>query len=505
MIASSPYEVSFDAPDVMVYLAAAGAGKTTALMRELALMLREYRPDEIAFVTFTRKGVANARERALSENPGLTAEALVYVRTLHALCFRELELKYTQILTREHVARFNRLLGFNISFAPLYDTQNEDDRLLARYDAVRNGATVEYLQRDDYSEERYLRLINAYEHYKETWGLVDFHDCLLRFKERGQPVHVKAAFIDEAQDLTQLQWEVCRIAFSECERIRIGGDDYQSIFQYLGASPHPLIALAQKHPTVKLEKSYRLPKRVYDLSRVLTDGLREKIEKDYVPVKSEEGFVQFRKDRYTMAQTIALDIAKHGASPYRWFFLFRNNCFIDELIPHLEEARVPYHTAGGFVIPKAELSRIARYRRYQSGGGDPAARDAFCLKYGIKDLRRPFTESRLIPSERRFVYAQYVGKYGVDALVTMEAAEPAVFLSTPHKVKGGEADYVVVCMDCTQKVQDNAVNNPDEELRVLYVACTRARHGLYLLHSESNERLDSILSLMMMRMGGIAE
>jgi superfamily I DNA/RNA helicase len=70
-----------------------------------------------------------------------------------------------------------------------------------------------------------------------------------------------------------------------------------------------------------------------------------------------------------------------------------------------------------------------------------------------------------------------------------------VFASTPHRVKGGEADFAVVFLDCTRLVSENVLVNLDEELRVLYVACTRARHGLYLVPSMGRYGLDNIIEL----------
>jgi len=63
------YDATFATDDVVVYLAAAGAGKTHAMMEEMAELLKVYRPDEIAFVTFTRKGVLNGIERAIKADP----------------------------------------------------------------------------------------------------------------------------------------------------------------------------------------------------------------------------------------------------------------------------------------------------------------------------------------------------------------------------------------------------------------------------------------------------
>jgi superfamily I DNA/RNA helicase len=94
-----------------------------------------------------------------------------------------------------------------------------------------------------------------------------------------------------------------------------------------------------------------------------------------------------------------------------------------------------------------------------------------------------------------------VQQYGLERLREMASAEPVVFVSTPHRVKGGEADYVAVILDCTRKVQANITRNIDEELRVLYVSCTRTRRGLYLVHSRSYSGLDRILDMVAQRTG----
>jgi superfamily I DNA/RNA helicase len=99
--------ITFAAEDVVVYLAGAGAGKTSALANEMTELLKQYRPDEIAFVTFTRKGVANGLERVLRANPAFTLDDFPYFRTLHALCFRALGLKHKSILARKHINMLN--------------------------------------------------------------------------------------------------------------------------------------------------------------------------------------------------------------------------------------------------------------------------------------------------------------------------------------------------------------------------------------------------------------
>jgi superfamily I DNA/RNA helicase len=492
----TPETIKFAAKDVKVYLAAAGAGNTTALMDEMTQLLATYRPDEIAFVTFTRKGVTNGIERALQSNPHLSVDDLIHFKTLHALCFRELGLKHTSILERADMEYFNRLLGFKVHLREAFEDQTEDDKLLTRYDALRSGSTKGAFVHGAYDEERYTRLTRAYEIFKQENNLVDFYDCLLKFRDAGKPVAVKVAFIDEAQDLTMLQWEVCQIAFSQCERVVISGDDFQSLFTYAGASPRTLVSLARRYNTIKLEKSYRISKSVYRFSRGITDLIEDKIEKDFVPAKDVEGFVKEITDRSVLARIIHTDLRKNGLSYYRWYLLFRNNCFIGEMCDLLEQYYVPYHTAKGFCLDIRYLRKIKRYFNFRKEGfSTKDAFDKFCKDNNIANINADFTESDVVPSERRFIYEAYIQEYGIDDLIEMAEKEPFLLLSTTHRVKGGEADNVAVFLDCTQKVSENALVNMDEELRVLYVACTRARTGLYLLGSKSPYGLDNIVQL----------
>jgi superfamily I DNA/RNA helicase len=491
---ANPEDIKFAADDVTVYLAAAGAGKTSALMDEMTEFLKVYRPDETAFVTFTRKGVANGIERALQANPQIAADDLAHFKTLHALCFRELGLEHDSIIKRSHMEAFNEALRFSVSLREAFEKQTDDDKLLSRYDAMRNGSAKGVFIHSQYDETRYAQLVRAYEAFKKKHALVDFHDCLLKFRERNRPVNVKVAFIDEAQDLTPLQWEVCRIAFSLAEKVRIAGDDFQSLFTYAGASPRTLISLSRRYRTVKLEASYRLPKAVYGFAKGITRMITDKVDKDFKPVKDAEGFVEEVADRNLLLRRIKKDMEDNGLLPYRWYLLLRNNCFIDGTADLLTQYGIPYHTARGFCIPEKDLVKLRRFYNYRKQGfGSRESFEKFCKEHNIKDINGDFTESDLIPSEKRFRHFNYVQKFGVEALAEMANREPFLLLSTTHRVKGGEADFVVTFLDCTRSVAQNAMVNIDEELRALYVACTRAKAGLFLVSGRSEYSLDKVI------------
>jgi superfamily I DNA/RNA helicase len=378
-----------------------------------------------------------------------------------------------------------------------YEELTDDDKLLTRYDVIRAGSVKgAFIYKESYDVERYNILTKRYERFKKEKQLVDFHDCLLQFRDAGKPVNVKAAFIDEAQDLTLLQWEVCQIAFSTCEKIRIAGDDYQSLFTYAGASPRTLVCLAKKYRVVKLEVSYRLPAAVYRFTKGITRIISDKIDKDFKPSKDMEGFVEEIADRNMLVRRIRKDLNEHGWQPYRWYLLFRNNCFIAEIAALLEQFTIPYHTAEDFCLNRRGVAKIKRYYNFRKHGfGSKDGFEKFCADNKIKNINDDFTESELIPSEKRYVYFDYVQKYGIEELDDMSRREPFIQLSTTHRVKGGEADYVAVFLDCTKRVAENEQINIDEELRVLYVACTRARIGLYLVQKSDRYGLGNVVDL----------
>jgi superfamily I DNA/RNA helicase len=235
---------------------------------------------------------------------------------------------------------------------------------------------------------------------------------------------------------------------------------------------------------------------VYRFAKGITQIIEDKVDKDYKPAKDVEGFVEEIVDRNMLVRHIQKDLNKNGYQPYRWYLLFRNNCFLDEVIRLLEQLIIPYHTVKGFCLEERDIAKMKRYYNFRKQGfGSKDSFEKFCSEYNIKDIQDDFIESELIPSERRFVYLDYVRKYGIDELDDMSRKEPLVLLSTPHHVKGGEADFVAVFLDCTKQVAENAQCSVDEELRVLYVACTRARTGLYLVQKSGRYGLDNMVDL----------
>ena len=54
---------------------------------------------------------------------------------------------------------------------------------------------------------------------------------------------------------------------------------------------------------------------------------------------------------------------------------------------------------------------------------------------------------------------------------------------------------MAVMLDTTRKTKNNVFNDIDEELRILYVAVTRAKENLFLIDSQNGEGYDAILNV----------
>jgi DNA helicase-2/ATP-dependent DNA helicase PcrA len=158
-----------------------------------------------------------------------------YFRTIHSLAFRALGLSKYDVINRAHYKEFSHVMG--MSFVGYYteDFINNDDRYLF-YESLRKNnkkAAEKIFESLNYQNIR--RVEHNYTRYKKHVGIKDFDDMIIDFITRGESIPVEIAIIDEAQDLTSLQWEFCRLAFRDCKRIYIAGDDDQAIYEWSGA------------------------------------------------------------------------------------------------------------------------------------------------------------------------------------------------------------------------------------------------------------------------------
>jgi hypothetical protein len=320
--------------------------------------------------------------------------------------------------------------------------------------------------------------------YKSTMGLVDFTDMLQRFVAHGSDVGVKVVVIDEAQDLTPIQWRVVERAFSGAERMYIAGDDDQAIYEWSGADVKRFLHLGE-HEREVLPHSYRLPKKIFDVATKLSRRLKQRYEKKF-SARDEEGRV---------ARCGSLDQVEWSL-PGTWLLLTRNVCFIPLLREACVEQGIPYTWRGGRVsVDPEDVRVILEYERLRKSAknvtDEKTAEKISEYLSGTKPKLKvgAYPLTGLVSSDPGIWHEAMTGltadkrAYYVSILRSGRkfTGDSVVHVDTIHGVKGGEADNVVLMTDLTRATEENLHRSPDSETRVFYVGATRARKNLFIV------------------------
>ena len=374
----------FKTGDVVTYLAGAGCGKTTSLMKELAEMLKVYRPDEIAFVSFSRKASAEVRNRAELLGMEYSPDSFPYFKTIHALCYmlNDYSEKGKKIISKEDTEIFAKVTNLSFSIHERLEgnqKRSASGQLFFDLYALERATGQPPDYRLVFPRLRYEEFKELYELFKEKARVIDYHDCLTDFLKDGEAIKkVKVAFIDEAQDLTKQQWEVCFKAFSAAKHIRIAGDDWQSIFAFQGASPQMFIDVAQTGQIVKLEESYRLPKAVATLADRIVQTIEHKIDKHCLTSKKEEGeIVTFTEFEYLIPVI-------ERESTDSWYLLLRLNFQVQRIAEILKDNLILFHYSDSFCLPEKYLLQLKNYYKWSSELDSPSDDLSFCRKNWIQ-------------------------------------------------------------------------------------------------------------------------
>jgi len=219
--------------DVRITFGPPGTGKTTDLMNTINQEIEDGTdPRRIAFVSFTRKAANEAIERA-TERFNFSTHDLDNFRTLHSMAYRHLGLGRNDVMGKQHWNELGGVLGVEFSgYANVEEGlptgSKKGDLMLQILSLARNRRITlkdQFLALNvdlDWNElQLFQGTLIAYKREKLLW---DFTDMLERFHYECNPINVDVALIDEAQDLSKVQWMMAKHAFKNVKRVRISGD-----------------------------------------------------------------------------------------------------------------------------------------------------------------------------------------------------------------------------------------------------------------------------------------
>ena len=497
-----------------IILGPPGTGKTTTLLDLVDQFLKAgVDSKRIGYFSFTRKAAEEASGRAAEKFNLDAQDDLPFFRTLHSLAFRTLGVKREQVMQTRDYKDFGSKVGISIRLQHANNSDSDgtftsDNEYLSLINKARvTERDVMDLYDDnnhylDIERDTLYLLDRELKRYKQEKGMIDYADMLERFVEQDVSPSFDVLFIDEAQDLSPLQWRMVRALWSKADKTYIAGDDDQAIFKWAGADVDSFIALKEEVDQIDtLKQSYRIPGGpIHELSQSIIERVNNRFDKTYKPREATG-----KLNRYS-------DITQVDMSQGEWLVLASANYFLDDVKDLCELQGWYFSHKGRNSIPVDLLMAIQHWQEWSKGSMLNVIQIKNIYSYLGENVTRGYRTGKTMNNDLSYTREDCTADHGLltdkvwyeaftkidtntenyirNMLANKEkiSQTPRITMSTIHGAKGGEADNVLLLPDITKSSVDQNDREPDELHRLFYVAVTRAKQELHILEPRNYER-----------------
>ena len=491
-----------------------GTGKTHTLLSIVEKHLDEgYRPEEIGYFAYTKKAANEAIDRATSKFD-YEEKDFEWFRTLHSMAFKQLNLTTKSVMKD----RDYKVLGKTLQIKEFLNanSQIEDNGqsmqknpFMRIIELARNNMVnidTQWRRSQGHVEggfEELERIYETYIEYKQEHELYDFNDMLLELVNEGVVPSLPVIIIDEAQDLSMLQWYAVILLAKSTKHIYIAGDDDQAIFKWAGAIPEMLMRTPGNKKV--LNQSFRIPKKVYDVAESVANKIKVRVKKEWSPTSktgevehySSIEYVPFDKDGeyYVLARTkyVLQKVEEYFKREGIIYNRFNKNKSISEKVCYAINCW--NKLVNGDTISLGGAKNMYKYipgdgpikRGYKTW--DKALEDDVVVSYndlvnnhGLRvNKEEDWHDALTLINEDVILYIRKCERRGQDI-----NAIPKIKILTIHGSKGGEADNVVLLSELSRKSHTSLLKNGDDERRVFYTGITRTKKNLFLVRSSND-------------------
>jgi len=458
-------------------------------------------PDRIGYFAFTRRANTEAKERAMGRFK-LASNELPYFKTLHSLAFGRMGISVNQLMNEndyDEIARWLKVdpfvvkagdptrMGYGDPYLELINMARVTNRPLR--DIYNNSPVRYYL---DWSKLEYVH--KGILKYKQANRKYDYTDLLDGFVHADLAPKLEVLIIDEAQDLSAMQWRMVEMLAAKAENVFVAGDDDQAIYRWAGADVEQFI---HKEGQVRvLNKSYRIPSSHHAISQQLIRKVIDRRAKEFLP-REEQGMVRWHRH--------SEEVDLSGGD---WLLLSRTRAGANQLEEEVRQRGLLYKYEDSTKDAKA-LYAVQMWERLRRGE-----------RVNVEDVRRVYaqmipgkaveTKHRLLAgldSDHWLTIKDLLTSYGLLTTAPWNEAlgriselqkryiaaclrrgeslehEPRITISTIHKAKGAQATNVLMTTDIPKhRTMLWRQEDFDDEARVFYVGLTRAKRELHLIH-----------------------
>jgi len=473
-------------------------------------------PRSIAFLAFTRKAANEAKERAAKRFNLDPKKDLFYFRTLHSLALTCSDIRTEQVMQDENYRELSEKMGVELQITrsnsfddDLPDITKATDPILGMINLARMRKVAlrdQYNSMDSQIEWNIIKYVDeCLRSYKENLEMYDFTDMLESFPEEGfrSCPAFKLCFVDEAQDLSPIQWDIAHILDEKSDRMYCAGDDDQAIYRWAGADVDHFINLDGGSET--LSQSYRIPLEVHRLAERVVGRIDKRFLKDYKPRVDSLGSVRriFSIEEMDMSEGSWLVLAQAGYQLQPVSTELKSSGYLYEYRGHRSISEKLSDAVNGWEqlrkgrdIPGATARKIYAYMSV----GDRITR-GFKKLPGLEDQDLVNMQALIVNygllADPNMIWSEAMNKIpdGDRAYVTALLrrgekfnGEPRITVSTIHGAKGGEADNVVLFTDLSPAAEQQMNVNSDDMHRVFYVGVTRTKENLFIVEPQDFTR-----------------
>ena len=379
-----------------------------------------------------------------------------------------------------------------------YPDENPLSSLRKQFDLNEHEADVDWINLEAFA--RGLKV------YKEENKKLDWTDFLEKGWKNAKFPTFKIVLIDEAQDLSKLQWKVVEKISNGVDYLYIAGDDDQAIYRWAGADIEYFRNLKGEFEFLK--QSFRVPRKPFQIAMQIAGRIHDRYEKEWNP-RDEEGEVYY----YPSIESVDMDEGK-------WLILGRTKYLLEECKKICRDKGLFYQY---FEYPSVKASlchAIIDWEQWKKGKkklsylkikeiyacmsvqkkNNPQGK----IKWGCKKLDGMTTEHLytikeciknfgLLTTEPWHDAFDLIGEDQVRYIRLLLfngetlTNPPRIKISTIHGAKGSEQDNVVVLLGLTKITEESYYKLPDDTHRVFYVAITRTKKNLHLIDSSTTQ------------------
>lgn len=492
---------------IIKYFGPPGTGKTTKLRSIVEHEVRGGTPlNKIGYVSFTVGAADVIRERM-----GATKEDVRWFRTIHSACMALLGIGRDSVVSSHHYREFKRQTGIDIRGDEFddWDAEKPLDFTPAKRALEMALATQTNIfdiiktmpPHVNLTQDRVQHFLTKWEGFKHDGRLADFSDMLTRYlSEDTDAMPVDVLILDEAQDLSVLQWLVFHKLARNAQRIYMAGDDDQAIYGFIGGSEYGFLDHEHDEEHV-ISKSWRVPQAIGERADQIIRKVSHRKQKDVKWMDKEGDARRMNLDAFTLPWRTYMERYESIMVLTRHRKGARN--FSEDLkavgVPHevngdgiasWPEARL-MHTyfelkAGGKVTIKQAKKLLDELKMNSDHLAGMKPREKVDYKalptvdWAARTWVSDFAGGNPVKTKKFEAIRQLVNQDGHAALV----ADPKVQVKTMHAAKGAEADLVVIVPECTSIVRRNILT--PAEIRLAYVTMTRAKRDAIILVPRSD-------------------